>query len=189
MSDAIINDIIQATQDHAPDHAAVDVSATREKLRQMGQSELMDLYRHHIKQTPIIEDEGDDVALLELEWTPTTFYGGALGYGNTAQMDGQLFALEVYGGQLRLLVWADFEDPSPTDIISLEGASVYTQVDKMARPSGLAVDEAPYIIDRRDPCGVCLESWEHGTMAHAAPCDDQIGSTWVHIDCYEETFA
>jgi len=145
----------------------------------------LDVYLDDLQEAPNNEDRNWWPVHLEHE-------GGVLylhveGYDNVE--DGQVAALEAYDGGLQLLVWGDFTSPEPTHVLSLEGARPQKKVDKrVEHPAGpLAVEDAPYTIDRRDPCGLCLEEWD-GRPAHAALCNAEIGSTWVHQACYEEVF-
>jgi hypothetical protein len=56
---------------------------------------------------------------------------GFEGYGNCCEASGDVVFLELYEGELRLLVWSDVNNEDPTHVISLEGAreSIRSEVD------------------------------------------------------------
>ena len=60
-----------------------------------------------------ITDEGDCICI------------SAEGYSDGCSVkDGQIAMLEVWEGELRLVVWSDINQEDPTHIISLEGAKI-----------------------------------------------------------------
>lgn len=76
----------------------------------------------------VLDDHGDIPVRVEtevvVEEMPTSLEIKPKGYGDFASADGSgvPIILEVCGGILRLVVWADINDDNPTHIINLEGA-------------------------------------------------------------------
>ena len=88
---------------------------------------------------------------------------GAEGYGEYAVPDGKGYpvVVEHYGGDFRVLVWADINNPEPTHVISLECAKESAREPEMSDEEAIRRDAEhrarKHVIDAPSPGSTSYE--------------------------------